>query len=153
MDFLSLYAFGTSCNYGGELEDIKLILRPLSDLTKEIEVNGERFVPIDWLEKNIPPSKKHSNTVTFTNGYIEMCYYVEYQKLFEWHFDVFGLIPQGLAIDYNTTIEKIKAIKPTKEKFGWVDADGFESEGGWAYEGGEEAYIEALQKWEVDFGK
>lgn len=49
-------------------------------------------------------------------------------------------------------IEKIKAIKPTKEKFGWVDADGFESQGGWAYEGCEEAYIQALQKWEADFG-
>jgi hypothetical protein len=24
------------------------------------------------------------------------------QKLFEWHFDVFGLISKGLAIDINT---------------------------------------------------
>lgn len=84
------------------LKDIKPILRPLSDLVKEIEHNGEKFVPIEWLDKNIAPSKKQSNTVTFTNGYIEMCYYSEYQKLFEWHFDVFGLIADGLAVDYNS---------------------------------------------------
>jgi hypothetical protein len=30
-------------------EECKPILRPLSDLTKEIEVNGEKFVPIDEL--------------------------------------------------------------------------------------------------------
>jgi len=28
------------------IEDIKPILHPLSDLTKEIEVNGEKFVPL-----------------------------------------------------------------------------------------------------------
>ena len=28
--------------------------------------------------------------------------YIEVVKLFEWHFDVFGLIPEGLAIDINT---------------------------------------------------
>ena len=28
--------------------------------------------------------------------------YQEVQKLLEWHFDVFGLIEQGLAIDINT---------------------------------------------------
>lgn len=27
--------------------DLKLILRPLSDLTKEIEVNGEKFIPYE----------------------------------------------------------------------------------------------------------
>ena len=26
----------------------------------------------------------------------------QWQKLFEWHFDVFGLIDAGLAIDINT---------------------------------------------------
>lgn len=51
-----------------------------------------------------------------------------------------------------TMIEKIENAKPKKENFGWVDADGFESEGGWAYDGCEEAYIQALQKWEADFG-
>ena len=26
----------------------------------------------------------------------------DYEKLFEWHFDIFGLIEKGLAIDINT---------------------------------------------------
>ncbi len=28
------------------------------------------------------------------------------KKLFEWHFDIFGLIPAGLAIDINTLKRK-----------------------------------------------
>ena len=32
------------------LEFIRPILRPLSDFNKVIEVNGEKFVPIEWFE-------------------------------------------------------------------------------------------------------
>jgi hypothetical protein len=39
--------------------------------------------------------------------------------------------------------------KPTKEKYGWVESSGFDSEpSGWAFEGGEEAYYKALELWE-----
>jgi hypothetical protein len=39
--------------------------------------------------------------------------------------------------------------KPNKEKYGWIDSVGFDSEpSGWAFEGGEEAYEEALRKWQ-----
>lgn len=79
-------------------EYLKPILRPLSDLTKEIEHNGEKFVPVDRLEWN---SYDH----IIKKG---MCDNVGYQymiKLFEWHFDVFGLIEKGLAIDINTIQE------------------------------------------------
>jgi len=62
------------------LNSYKPILRPLSDLTKEIEIEGIKFVPID-----ISEIKLHT-----------------YNKLLEWHFDVFGLIEQGLAVDINT---------------------------------------------------
>lgn len=76
--------------------DIKPILRPLSDLTKEIEVNGEKFVPCEKLGyesgyKYLLKKPLKYNMV-FQDGL----------KLFEWHFDVFGLIPEGLAIDINT---------------------------------------------------
>lgn len=80
-------------------DNFKPILRPLSYLTKEIEHNGERFVPVDRLEWN---SYDH----IIKKG---MCDNVGYQymiKLFEWHFDVFGLIDKGLAIDINTLNEK-----------------------------------------------
>lgn len=73
----------------------KILLRPLSDLTKEIEVNGEKFVPYKKLEwgngTHVIPA--------ILGGYTN---YNESSKLFEWHFDVFGLIEQGLAIDINT---------------------------------------------------
>ena len=69
----------------------KLILRPLSDLTKEIEHNGERFVPIVLLE----------DYIDFQYGY-ERIEYWKIQQLFEWKFDIFNLIEKGEAIDVNT---------------------------------------------------
>ena len=86
----------------------KPILRPLSDLTKEIEVNGEKFVPIEWLIKNYTiyryqfiEDKFYSLNFSKYVLYTEMPYDVV-QKLHEWHFDTFGLIDAGLAIDINT---------------------------------------------------
>ena len=75
----------------------KPLLRPLSDLRKEIKVNGERFVPIEKLPiigmdvLEIESDIKHCS--------IEQ---KNYNKLLEWHFDVFGLIDRGLAIDLNS---------------------------------------------------
>ena len=81
-----------------EQDKVKPILRPLSDLTKEIEHNGERFVP-----------KKRLDTVCFTErdeDWLEELMSSlplhDWQLLFSWHFDVFGLIDAGLAIDINT---------------------------------------------------
>lgn len=75
---------------------LKPLLRPLSDLTIEIEHNGEKFVPIEWIEN------EHDidfNLMLFPlndEGICNAPYFVV-EKLFEWHFDVFGLIDQGLA--------------------------------------------------------
>lgn len=76
----------------------KPILRPLSDLTKEIEVNGEKFVPLKYIYGNdfTPNDDFFENMDTLSIGYREML------LLFEWHFDVFGLIPEELAININT---------------------------------------------------
>lgn len=134
----------------------KPILRPISDLTKEIEVNGEKFVPIIALYR-LSNEYNYNNELdyefidswgakgnilkVFSNRekdeYIEFIYcggsfrkdaryskgsyhfgmylphaircdrriynqHKLHQKLLEWHFDVFGLIEQGLAIDINT---------------------------------------------------
>lgn len=82
----------------------KPILRPLSDLTKEIEVNGEKFVPMDKLYAM-------SDYSEFMESIQEDVYemntpfrwpYEIVQKLFEWHFDVFDLLSNKLAIDINT---------------------------------------------------
>jgi hypothetical protein len=73
----------------------KPILRPLSDLTKEIEVNGERFVPKDILFRG-DKSWVHFKRAMIKNAiHCEPYYIVE--QLLEWHFDVFNLIPNGLA--------------------------------------------------------
>lgn len=82
------------------LNYIKPILRPLSDLTNDIEVNGEKFVPSEELAIHlfdydflaVVLDGKNTNGIPFW----------VIQKLFEWRFDVFGLIENGLAIDINT---------------------------------------------------
>ena len=89
----------------------KPILHPLLDLTKEIEVDGEKFVPIDRLRKELPVLNQwrfNNETLEFYSlnygrfyGLAVMPFMVV-QRLFEMHFDVFGLIGEGLAIDKNT---------------------------------------------------
>tara|TARA_R110000850_G_scaffold196180_1_gene322634 strand:- start:346 stop:741 length:396 start_codon:yes stop_codon:yes gene_type:complete len=81
----------------------KPILRPLSDLTKEVEFNGEKFIPSDRTNVGMLHGRIYSNIgvvenriTTNTITYSDMTY------LISLHFDVFGLIPQGLAIDINT---------------------------------------------------
>ena len=49
------------------IEDVKLFLRPLSDLTKEIEVNGNKFIPIRKLY-DIVTGCEWSNTKMLIDG-------------------------------------------------------------------------------------
>jgi len=114
---------------------IKPILRNLSDLTKKIEVNGEKFVPINHLlDIHSKCNWSASDYLVISNGVGEWWTSIKggysifgynekngfyqvtqngvfnivknqiklYQKLFSWHFDVFNLIENGLAIDINT---------------------------------------------------
>lgn len=124
------------------------ILRPLSDLTKEIEVNGEKFYPLELIGKIIDneyvglaededgiiigkdvsprcgcPYDCDCMSYTYNLFYKDFNFYstvyqdgnpndmvdeivhesyLLMQKLIEWHFDVFGLIEKGLAVDINT---------------------------------------------------
>lgn len=87
----------------------KPILRPLSCLTKEIEVNGEKFSPYDWFEQHEENDYFADNIwIQYLFNYekddiikLDLIPYGVMEKLFEWHFDVFGLIEKGLAISYN----------------------------------------------------
>lgn len=92
------------------------ILHPLSDLTKEIENKGEKFVPIEYFEIG----DEDSNFFEFDFGNIKLIKSLEsiannnclhdinyipfsvVQKLVEWHFDIAGLIDKGEAIDIKT---------------------------------------------------
>jgi hypothetical protein len=77
----------------------KPILRPLSDLTKEIEVNEEKFVPsqeYNYLRfEEISTFKGGCNAMKFIQAR-------ELELLYEMHFDIYGLIEKDLAIDVNT---------------------------------------------------
>ena len=90
-----------------DIDRIKPILRPLSGLTKEIEVNGEKFVPIERLRKEYSGFYFESNPELLiksknTNLYVSLNWTNEFQqKLYEWHFDIYGLIEKNLAIDKN----------------------------------------------------
>ena len=114
-----------------ELDINKIIpfLHPLSDLTKEIEVNGEKFIPIvellkldnpQWLERH--PNGRYSEIEYSQNEVLANATFSfqatlsihlhlkslenerswKIEKLKEWHFDTFGLIDNGLAVDINT---------------------------------------------------
>jgi len=104
------------------LENGKPILRPLLDLTKEIEVDGDKFVPIDVIGEDVEINicdcdyisdwcERGGNFLDYLNEFIEQKYGNHHlnflpfgfiQKLLKWHFDIYGLIPAGLAIDINT---------------------------------------------------
>jgi len=92
------------------------ILRPLSDLTKPmVNYLGENVVPAYSLFRNYKEGKTGLEYDLTQDGIIEIwisdyktgiiyetLVLGDYMKLFKWHFDVFGLIEKGLAIDINT---------------------------------------------------
>lgn len=110
--------------------EIMPILRPLSDLTKEIEHNGEKFIPAlelvkleerynNW--KDIAPtipydikiinkpfgkvlkvSKVEHWVIYLSLNEIERAKYYIVSQLIKWKFDIANLIPKGEAIDVNT---------------------------------------------------
>lgn len=74
----------------------KQTLRPMSDLQKEIHFNGETFTPAERIKKMYP-----SDTfLTSTSNPAQWSYRIV-QKLLEWHFDIYGLIDENLAININ----------------------------------------------------
>jgi hypothetical protein len=130
--FVEIFQEGRTITEEMYFEDVFPILRPLSDLTKEIEVNGNKFVPIVELAKIGTGEVKCG----VTNSNYGTCYIdaeftkkgffiftqqtfiwqvgknaeprnIEnqlelFEKLYEWHFDIYELIKKGLAIDINT---------------------------------------------------
>lgn len=105
------------------LHDFKPILRPLSDLTNKINYNDKIIIPVikiaeDFGIKNCKIRTDntfiHSDNINVYNSKddnacefwmstnISNQYWFVMSRLFEFHFDVFGLIEKDLAIDINT---------------------------------------------------
>jgi hypothetical protein len=105
-------------------ENCKPILRPLSDLTKEIEYNGEKFVPIIEIAKKFYPRYNDFEFVEYdpveeiimlqsridNSPYFQFAFNVGsksishrlVQELLKLHIDIFGLIEKNLAINKNS---------------------------------------------------
>lgn len=112
-------------NLSDEKQQFKPILRPLSDLTKKITIDGKTFVPSqflndlillesDWYTEvngyfsiigiTVETQNGEQKQPVFMNGEIcDECHYGIYKFLIEWHFDVFGLIDSNLAVDINNS--------------------------------------------------
>ena len=83
-----------------DFSDIKPILRSLSDLKKEIRHKDVDFIPVEFLIKegfNVSDEWIESGFIDIIRSDYEFI-----QLLLEWHFDIHGLIENGLAIDINT---------------------------------------------------
>jgi len=105
---------------------VKPILRPLSDLSKEIKINGDDFIPAEvifwetalaqrcnnsefnklsylWADKDLFISRNMSiEKLILPFGFkrIIIPHWIV-KLLLEWHFDIYGLIDAGLAVDIN----------------------------------------------------
>ena len=97
--------------YRDYLFAIKPIFRPLPDLAKEIEHDGKKFIPIVQLGRLTSSNVNIQDTFQFERLYKALLRdimitkkigLIHVEALFEWHFDIFGLIEQGLATDINT---------------------------------------------------
>lgn len=85
-------------------ENCNPILHPLSDLTKEIKVNGEKFVPMKFFYdsygagyNNYASFLSHEKINFSTPSLMRYC---DVQYLLKWHFDISGLIEKELAVAY-----------------------------------------------------
>lgn len=110
--FIGIKHTGLKSFYNGA--NFKPILRPMSDLNKEIEFNGEKFRPFYQMRVELHHEINQtdyqcllSEKLTIENE-SESKYDVlkfslqELEKLYKWHFDVHDLISSGLEIDINT---------------------------------------------------
>jgi hypothetical protein len=88
--------------FNKELDLVKLIFRPLSDFQKEQIEEIKSIFDENWCRayENFFDSLFLYDWLM--DSIILMCPYEILQWFFENHYDVFGLIPAGLAIDINT---------------------------------------------------
>lgn len=101
---LALKSGSRMCKYFYTHTSFKPILRPLSDLTMQITHDGETLVPSESLGREFQMNVIEFNLLVQnlenTEFILRTTSFAVIQRLIEWHFDVFDLIPAGLAISY-----------------------------------------------------
>lgn len=103
-EMLGLDIANATCEWTGGVVTIPLtstvskpILRPLSQLAELIEHNGRRFIPMNFWD-----DKARIDLLAACSTNVESIEYLEHfivEQLLYWHFDIFGLIEKGLAIE------------------------------------------------------
>lgn len=84
--------------------DVFPILRPLSDIDKEIYFNGQSVrvsLKLNLVNYGFAGLHPHNEETLKERIRTETLYYKDTQTLFKYHFDVFGLIEKKLAINCN----------------------------------------------------
>lgn len=104
-------------NVERNVEECKPILRPFSDLNKEIIIDGVKVIPIQeavWGKVGVNHMGLRISFECFDDDVYMICRdkqnrmidravnTSDFDFLYKYHFDVFGLIEKGLAIDINT---------------------------------------------------
>lgn len=99
----------------GHIDTYRAVLRPMSDLTKEITHRGEKFVPMVELGECANVEVEVADFEFKRDKVIDVLFHnilsgerssiIIFDKLNEWMFDYRGLISAGLAIDVNTLPE------------------------------------------------
>jgi len=90
------------------ISKIKPILRPLEDLFFNMNIENESIKPFEYLEdfadteieRMFLDIIKNQNS-KFILDKIQYAPFSFISKFLEWHFDIFGLIDAGLAVDIN----------------------------------------------------
>lgn len=99
-DYVEYFEEGRTVTEECVFSDCFPLLRPISDLTKEISINGKNVIPIDGMflpcgERKILESWAKENKCWLG----QQLSYLPYQMLFAMSFDVFNLLDNKLAIN------------------------------------------------------
>jgi hypothetical protein len=102
-----LYQYICDAGEDSDLDKFKLILHPISDLTKSIEHEGDVFVPIERLEVDSCELGVNELGVKIYPTHCDWIYAIDVyteiiKQLIKWKFDIANLIEKGEAIDINT---------------------------------------------------
>lgn len=106
--------FDNSIDYPIPFQSFKPILHPISDLTREIEHKGEKFmlgkilvyeISEEWAKVGLSYPNDEDMLLKDIRENLEAVELWMALKLIEYHFDIAGLIEKGEAIDVNTLPE------------------------------------------------